>query len=201
MQSHLILASNSKRRHQILDKVGIRHTIRPSNFDEETIPLHLSVEQYSLEVALAKGRVFASTHPDEWILSADTSVYFENTHLNKPKSLDEAHEMLSRLQGKTHLVCSAMALFHQGKVFSAVDITQVFFKPITSDWIRYYHTTIDVLDAAGSYMIDNLSALFIEKIEGTLESVMGLPIHRLENLIENHGGKLCNFTKFSPPLP
>jgi len=75
------------------------------------------------------------------------------------------------------------------------------FKSLNSDWIRYYHSTIDVLDAAGSYMIDGLSSLFIEKIEGTLESVMGLPVHLLENLIEQHGGNLCDFTEFSLSFP
>ncbi len=197
METHLILASNSKRRHEILKKVGIRHTIRPSHFDEDTIPLHLSIEAYSLEIALAKGRVFADHHPEEWILSADTSVYFENQHLNKPQSLDEAHDMLFRLQNNSHIVCTAMALFHQNKVYSVTDFSRVFLRPIRKDWIRYYHTTIDVLDPAGSYMIDNLSSLFLEKIEGTMESIMGLPIHRLETLIEKHGGKLCDFTTYS----
>lgn len=200
MKTHLILASNSKRRHQILEKVGIRHYIRPSNFDEELIPLDLGVDRYSLEIALAKGQVIASKDPKEWVLSADTSVFFENTHLNKPKSLVEAHEMLHLLQGKSHIVCTAMALYHQNKVFSTAHLNKVFFKPISSDWIRYYHTTIDVLDAAGSYMIDSLSSLFIDHIEGTMESVMGLPIHQLDELIQKHGGNLCDFTNYSLSL-
>jgi septum formation protein len=201
MKTHLILASNSKRRHQILEKVGIRHYIRPSNFDEDLIPLNLRVENYSLEVALAKGRVIASQDPEEWVLSADTSVFFENTHLNKPKSLVDAHNMLTQLQGKSHIVCTGMALFHKNKVFSTAHLNKVFFKPISSDWIRYYHTTIDVLDAAGSYMIDSLSSLFIDHIEGTMESIMGLPIHQLDDLIQKHGGNLCDFTNYSLSLP
>jgi septum formation protein len=201
MQKSILLASNSKRRHQILNKVQIRHTINPSYFDEDLVPLSLSVKEYSLEVALRKGESVAKTFPDAWVLSADTSVHFENCHLNKPKSMAEAHQMLFKLQGKEHIVSSAMALFHKNRVFSIAHFNKVFFKPLNSDWIRYYHSTIDVLDAAGSYMIDGLSSLFIEKIEGTLESVMGLPVHLLENLIEKHGGNLCDFTEFSLSLP
>jgi septum formation protein len=200
MKKKIILASNSKRRHEILKKVGIAHSIVPSNFDEELIPLTLSVDTYSLEVAKAKGSIVAKLHPNDFVLSADTSVYFNKMHLNKPKSLDEACQMLMNLQGNQHTVCSAMSLFYKGTCYSAVHKNQVFFKPMNSDWIRYYITTIDVLDAAGSYMIDGLSSLFIEKIEGTKESVQGLAIHLFEDLIKQHGGSLCDFTDFSYPL-
>jgi len=201
MQKTLILASNSKRRKQILEKIGLRHKVVPSHFDEDLIPLTHGVENYSLEVALSKGRLVSEKYNEDWVLSADTSVYFAGGHLNKPKSHKEAEEMLFSLQGKEHIVTSAIALFHKNRVFSAAHFNKVFFKPFNSDWIRYYHSTIDVLDAAGSYMIDGLSSLFIEKIEGTQESVMGLPVHLLEDLIKKHGGQLCDFTDYSLAPP
>ncbi|MBM3195278.1 MAG: septum formation protein Maf [Chlamydiae bacterium] len=201
MQKTLILASNSKRRRQILEKIRLRHRVIPSFFDEDQIPLSHGVENYSLEVALAKGRLIAEKHPKDWVLSADTSVYFKEQHLNKPRSLGEAEQMLFSLQGQDHIVTSAMALFHQNRVFSIAHFNRVFFKSLNSDWIRYYHSTIDVLDAAGSYMIDGLSSLFIEKIEGTQESVMGLPVHLLEDLIKKHGGQLCDFSDYSLQSP
>lgn len=201
MQKTLILASNSKRRKQILEKIYLRHTVIPSNFNEDLIPLSHGVESYSLEVSLAKGRLVAEKYPHDWVLSADTSVYFANQHLNKPRSLKEAEEMLFSLQGNTHIVTSALALFHKNRVFSVAHFNKVFFKSLSSDWIRYYHSTIDVLDAAGSYMIDGLSSLFIEKIEGTQESVMGLPVHLLEDLFKKHGGQLCDFTDSSVVPP
>ncbi len=123
-----------------------------------------------------------SHHNDEIILGSDTVVALNNKIYGKPKDDNDAFCMLKNLSGKTHQVCTGIALIKNGKIFSDVCTTDVTMKNLSDEEILNYIKTKEPQDKAGAYAIQGLASIFIEKINGCYFNVVGLPLNCLYNL-------------------
>jgi len=177
-ESLFILASGSPRRRDLLTKAGYVFKIIPSDAEElhtSDIPL---AELCEINAKI-KADDIAQQNPEGTVLGADTLVYIDQTPLGKPKSKEEAFQTLQLLSGKTHQVCTALAIIPPaGSELVAVtthEITYVTFKHISDETIREYMEKVDVMDKAGSYAIQDHGEMIIESIDGDYENVVGLP--------------------------
>jgi septum formation protein len=128
----------------------------------------------------------AHRHPDEPVLGADTVVEIDRTILGKPGTPDVAEEMLRTLSGREHLVHTAVALVNDGRCHDLIDTAHVRCVNFTEQVISWYVSTGEPLDKAGAYAVQGLGGLLVEKVEGSPNTVVGLPIHRLPELFEAH---------------
>jgi len=180
--SPLVLASASPRRRQLLEMLGIPVEVRPSKVPEERRPGE-APRDYALRLATEKAQAVAG----ELVLAADTIVVLGDELLEKPADEDDAVRMLTRLQGKTHQVITAVALRSEATVFEAVDITQVTFRPAREAMLRAYVRTGEPMDKAGAYGIQGYGAALVEGIDGDFFGVMGLPVRLVLDLLAEAG--------------
>jgi septum formation protein len=182
----LLLASRSPRRRHLLEMLSIPHDVDPVEIDEQPRPGE-EPEAYAVRLAGEKARAGCVAHPDRWVLGADTVVVLDGAIIGKPDSPSDAEEMLLRLAGRRHRVISAVALARNDEVLEAHDETSVWMGSMSRDTARAYVETGEPLDKAGSYGIQGLGAVLVERIEGDYFSVMGLPVRLVAGLIETAG--------------
>ena len=177
---NIILASQSPRRQQLLQDLGIAFSLRSIPVDED-YPATLAPEQVALFLAEKKGKVYQSgLSVDELVVTADTTVVVEDTVLNKPANASEATAMLTQLSGKVHRVITGVCLTAADRVNSFSDTTRVFFRTLLPAEIEYYVTQYAPYDKAGGYAIQEwIGMIGIEKIEGSYFNVVGLPVEKL----------------------
>ncbi len=185
----IILASASPRRREILTKLGFSFEVIVSDADESKIDKNsIPVEIYVQELALIKAMAVAKNLKDKnaLIISADTVVYLDGEILGKPKDEADACEMLSRLSGREHSVFSGVCVMDAKTLKSAcgTEKTKVFFKELTKEKIEDYIGTGEPMDKAGAYAVQGLGALFTEKICGDFFNVIGLPVKKLAEILE-----------------
>lgn len=148
---------------------------------EEAHDESLSCETLTVENARLKALAIARGHPGSVVLGADTLVYLDGMPIGKPRDLADAAGMLRRLSGRTHRVCTGVALIADGgaeeRLFHV--ISEVTFKALSDEIIRDYHSRIQPLDKAGAYAVQDESAMIIESVEGSWSNVKGLPMERL----------------------
>ena len=177
----LILASASPRRSELMRQLGVEFRVVPSSASE-ILTDYLSPGELSQINASLKARVVSKQFPEALVIGMDTLVALNEKVFGKPSSMEEAHEMVSQLQGKTHHVLTGVCLTHweghRQEVFA--DVTEVRFRPLTSDQIRYYHSQVNPLDKAGAYGIQEKGDLLVESISGSYSNVVGLPLERLQ---------------------
>lgn len=160
-----------------------------SNFNETAIKEE-KPEKLVKELAAAKaGEVFSriqDKYEELIVIGGDTIVYFENRILGKPKDEKDAYNTLKSLQGNVNYVYSGLAVVikKDGKTIKESDFTKskVYMKPMTDEEILDYIKTKEPMDKAGSYAVQGIGSKFIEKIEGSYNSVVGLDIEKLEIL-------------------
>jgi septum formation protein len=176
----LILASASPRRSELLRGLGLEFRVVPSDA-LELLRDHLTAQELARINACRKARTVAVRFPDALVLGADTLVYFDAKLFGKPESIGQAHQMLERLQGRTHHVVTAICLLHlrshRRTVFA--ETTDVTFRPLDAAAIRRYLARINPLDKAGAYAIQEEGDWIVEKISGSYSNVVGLPVERL----------------------
>jgi septum formation protein len=191
--SHIILASKSPRRKQLLEQAGLSFSVVPSSFDEKKIPLSKPAD-YVACLAQAKAENVARIHTKEWIIGADTIVVINNTIIGKPVSRADARAMLKRLSGQTHQVYTGYAICNRSKTFFFVDSlkTDVHFKKLTDEEVEWYVHTKEPFDKAGAYAIQGLGAALIKTINGSYTNVVGLPICEVMDILLTH--KIINRT-------
>lgn len=190
----VILASASPRRQEILKRLGIPFITKPANIDE-TIPPGIKIEDAPEYLASRKVNAILRSFPKEqevrWILGADTIVVLRNKIFGKPKSQDEAKNILLALRGNTHKVITGVALYNGEIHFMSTrtSVNKVTFSDMTDKDIDLYLSTSEWYGAAGAYRIQGLASCFITKIEGTESSVMGLPMFELYDMLreQNYG--------------
>ena len=182
----IVLASSSPRRHQLLDMLGIRHTVDPADIDETALPGELP-ESMAARLAREKAIAVAARYPGTWTLGADTVVVLDDQMLGKPGSAGEAEQMLHRLSGREHRVVTAVALVRDGTVKELWDITKVRFRQMRPELIRAYVATGEPMDKAGAYGVQGPGAALVEHIEGDFFGVMGLPLRLVVQLLEAAG--------------
>ncbi len=179
----IVLASKSPRRKELLEILGLSFFVHPSTAEEiynkDALP-HEIVEQ----LALAKAKDVSSNYDDAIIIGTDTIVVYEKSILGKPRDKNDAIKMLKILQGNMHQVYSGLALIDCATNKSIVShrITKVYMYPLTDSQIMSYVNTDEPLDKAGSYGIQGIGSLLIEKIEGDYFNVVGLPLSLLREL-------------------
>ena len=182
----LLLASRSPRRRHLLEMLGIPHEVDPVEIDEQPRPGE-DPGHYAVRLAQEKARAGSAKHPDRWVLGADTVVVLDGAIIGKPESPAHAEEMLLRLAGQRHRVISAIALARGDEVLEACDETSVWMRSMSRDTARAYVETGEPLDKAGSYGIQGLGAVLVERIEGDYFSVMGLPVRLVADLMATAG--------------
>ena len=176
----LILASASPRRVELLRQLSFDFTVVPGDVPE----IHhdqLTARELCQVNAYRKARATAKSFPDALVLAADTLVHLETALFGKPATLEEAYQMLERLQGCTHQVVTGVCLLHLRKHRQAVfaESTAVTFHPLDAVKIRRYLNQVNPLDKAGAYAIQEQGDLIVEKIVGSYTNVVGLPVERL----------------------
>lgn len=182
----IYLASQSPRRRELLEQIGVSYDVLSVNVEEcqqssETATDY--VQRLSLEKALA-GAALVSDRP---VLGADTIVVLGDDVLEKPLSEDHAVAMLLRLSGHTHQVMTAVSLVFQAQQRTCINVTSVTFRVISDAEARRYWLSGEPKDKAGAYGIQGLGAVFVEHIEGSYSSVVGLPLFETSALLADFG--------------
>jgi len=176
----LLLASTSPRRRQILESLNLVFEVVSPGSDEASAHAG-NVEQVTMENAILKARscLVSAKFETDIVIGSDTLVVLDNEVMGKPLDEAEAIQMLTRLSGQWHRVVTGVALVSKkyGEL-KAHDISKIKFKNLTSLEIKNYASTKEPYDKAGSYAIQGLGALFIEKIEGSYTNVMGFPVEK-----------------------
>ncbi len=176
----LVLASASPRRSELLREAGYEFEIIAPDVGEAHDE-SLTCEELTIENARRKALAVARLRPDALIIGADTLVYLDLVPIAKPRDMEDAAAMLRRLGGRTHEVCTgvAMALAGGAELLTFHVVSNVTFKILTEELIRDYHSRIEPLDKAGAYAIQDESAMIIESVQGSWSNVKGLPMERL----------------------
>jgi len=177
----LILASASPRRAEILRSAGIAFNVLSSAVDETPMPSEAPQELVQ-RLALAKAELVAARAVGPAIvIAADTVVVLEGEILGKPRTSEDARQMLEKLSGRTHTVLTGVALIRlpDAERREFVEATQVHFAAISNDEILRYLASGEPFDKAGSYAIQGLAGRYIPRIDGCYFNVVGLPLARL----------------------
>jgi len=175
----LVLASSSPRRPTLLSDAGFQFEIAPPRLAEK-FDVAVTLRELTLWNAIRKGMSVAQTRPDAVVIAADTLVALGNKIIGKPSDLEEAAQILERLSGRTHEVCSAVLIYHQTSGRSAVfhDISRVRFHRLNRAMIKKCLAEVDPLDKAGAYAAQGTGAEIIAKIDGSFTNVVGLPMEK-----------------------
>jgi septum formation protein len=176
-----ILASASMRRAEILRNAGIPFTVMSSAVDETPIPGEPGPDLVR-RLADAKAELVAARAiGPSIVIAADTEVLLEGSVLGKPRTSDDARNMLAKLAGRTHSVVTGVTLIRlpDAERRSFVETTQVHFGPISNEELTRYLATEEPFDKAGSYAVQGRAGRYIPRIEGCYFNVVGLPLARL----------------------
>jgi septum formation protein len=185
----LYLASKSPRRRELLAQLGLVFECIEGSVDESVLDGE-TPQDYVLRLAKAKAvsgqdNLVVPSHIP--ILGSDTSVVIDNQILGKPRDEQEAVAMLARLSGRSHMVYTAVAIKHNRDIKSVCCVTKVFFADMTVRQINSYVSTGEPMDKAGAYGIQGLGGRYIQKIEGSYSSVVGLPLYETGVLLAECG--------------
>ena len=179
----IILGSRSPRRRELLTKLGYDFKVIVSNISEAEEGQ--APEDMVMQNALKKAEQIAQDNPDDLVICADTIVVFEDAVLGKPKSPEHAKAMIELLQNNVHRVLTSVVCIYKNHIEKFTEETKVTVIPMTADQIDEYVNTTEPYDKAGAYAIQGIFAKFVSKIEGDYYNVMGLPICRLYQVIED----------------
>ncbi|MCP4609914.1 MAG: septum formation protein Maf [Planctomycetes bacterium] len=186
-QYSFILASASPRRKQLLTEAGYKFSIVRPNIDESTFATK-NVEpcEYAKRLALTKAKNVAEYHPDCLVIAADTIAYFEGEIIGKPADRTDAERITKKLFSKLHKVITGIAIIRlrDSIEINQSDTTTIYPKKLTEEQIAEHIKGGTWRDKAGAYAIQENGDEFIERIEGSLTNVMGLPMELLERLLK-----------------
>lgn len=182
----VILASASPRRRELLTLIGIKHEVVPADIDESYSAGEEPVA-HAERLAREKASVIANRSPDIVVIGADTIVVIDGQVLGKPSSVEDARRMLRMLSGRKHTVCTAVAVAHNGRLFSSTEQVSVTFRELADEEIDSYIATEEPMDKAGAYGIQGYGATIVSRVEGDYFAVMGLALVRLVSLLRGLG--------------
>ena len=184
----IILASASPRRQSFLSELGLRFTVKPAAIDETPEPGE-PAETFVRRMAAGKAEAISSLKPEAMVIGADTVISFQEEILGKPTDPTDALTILQKLQGQSHIVMTALALYcrKDNLATTVVGTTTVTFGRFSREVLKAYICSGEPMDKAGAYAIQGQGAFLIEKIEGSCSTVTGLPMNELVSLLLNHG--------------
>lgn len=190
----LILASGSPRRADLLREMGISFVIRPAQVEELSAEAAGDITPHDFALANARLKADAAYHDERYhaakdereplpVLGCDTVVALGGAILGKPADLAQARDYLHQLSGHRHTVLSGVALITpEHALHEFVEATYVEFRELSDVTIETYLHKVDVLDKAGAYAIQQHGDMLVSRVEGCVNSVIGLPTHRLATL-------------------
>jgi len=184
----IILASASPRRSELLRQIGVDFEVVPSEVDE-TNDLNLNPEEYAIEISYRKASDISKKIDGKYLIIAADTIVVKNGIMGKPKEENEAFEMLKQLQDTWHEVITGIVVIdtESGRVIRELEKTRVKMKSLSDIEIKCYIKSGEPMDKAGSYGIQGLGALLVEKIEGCYFNVVGLPLNRLSFIMKEFG--------------
>jgi len=186
--ANIFLASQSPRRRELLQQIGVRFELLPVDIDEaqqaDETP-QACVQRLALEKARA-GRAVLPAGRSQPVMGADTLVVCGDAVLGKPADREAALAMLQSLSGTTHQVITAVALAADHEA-SCISTSHVTFRRLTVAECEAYWETGEPRDKAGSYAVQGLAAMFITRLEGSYSGVMGLPLYETVELLKDFG--------------
>ncbi len=184
----IILASASPRRKELLEKIGLRFEVEPSNYEED-MRSELEPHELAKRVSLEKAKAVASKHKNAIVIAADTFIVFGGKILGKPQTELEAKKMLQTINGQSHSVITGFTVIEtdKNKALSRAVETKVYIRRLTLEEIDAYVKSKEPLDKAGGYAIQGLGSVIVEKIEGDYFNVMGLPLSAITESLKEFG--------------
>ena len=190
----IILASKSKVRKHILEKNNITCQVRPSNVDEDLVKQSLLKEKASPEIisknlAELKANKISQTNKDVLVIGADSVIGLGQELISKPKDRKEAFNILKKLNGKKHDLISSVCLSQNGSmIWNYTDIATLTMKSFTDEELKNYLLKIsdEVLYAYNVYQIEGEGRNLFLKIDGDEDTIMGLPIKKIKEYLNNH---------------
>ena len=191
------LASQSPRRSQLLEQLGVRHSVLLPAADEDAEALEavLAGEAPSdyvqrvtrLKLDAAMRRRILRGLPDAPVLCADTTVALGRSILGKPRDAAHAARMLARLSGRSHRVLTAVAVGQGARLVQVLSVSQVRFAPMSAADIETYVASGEPMGKAGAYAVQGLAAAYIVRISGSYSGIMGLPLHETAQALRQFG--------------
>jgi septum formation protein len=180
----LLLASSSPQRRALLTQLGLPYRVEPPDYDEQPLPVAPSelVETH----ALGKARSVERGPADGAVVGVDTAVVIDGDVLGKPDDADHARQMLWRLAGRDHVVCSGLALLHDDLEVAQHESTIVRFRPCSSDEVDAYVRLGEWRGRAGGYAIQGKGAALVESVTGDYANVVGLPVALLVRVLRDN---------------
>jgi septum formation protein len=183
----IILASASPRRRQLLTEAGYKFKVVPSYINESAFPITgVSASEHAKRLALAKAKDIAKKFPNCLVISADTVVDFNGEIIGKPADAKEAEQITRKLFSAPHKVITGVAIvrLNDGTELSETDTTTVYPRKLTAEQISKHIKGGSWQGKAGAYAIKEKGDEFVERIEGSLTNVMGLPMELLQRLLK-----------------
>ena len=182
----IILASSSPRRRELLSMIGLDYRIGTSG-EEEIQPHGMPPAEFVKTLALQKAQPVAQLHPHDCVIGADTVVFLEGDILGKPHTPQVAKAYLTRMQGKSHVVFTGVAVIKEGRTDVRHCETTVTFAPMTEREIDAYVATGEPLDKAGAYGVQGPGGVFVERVDGNYFNVIGMPLPLLYRMLVDAG--------------
>lgn len=178
---NIVLASNSPRRKELLQRMGVNFKVRTLFGIDESYPDSLRGEDIVRYISRNKAQAYRSSMaPNELLITADTIVYVEGEIMGKPKTAEQAKEMLHKLSGKSHQVITGVTIVTADRTEDFGVTSQVKFAEITDEEINFYVDNYLPFDKAGAYGIQEwIGIVAVEEIKGSYFNVVGLPVQRL----------------------
>jgi septum formation protein len=185
----LVLASTSKYRRMLLDRLGLSYSAHAPKVDEDAVPPGAAPDAVALQLAREKAESVAAAAPDAHIIGSDQLVDLDGERLGKPGSSEKAEAQLRRLAGREHRLVTAIALRHpDGRVETSLDTHVIRLRALTDAEVHRYVQRERPLDCAGSYKIESLGISLVESLAGEdFTAVIGLPLISLCKLLRAAG--------------
>lgn len=200
MVNFVYLASQSPRRRQLLEQLGVQYELLLADASEDAEALELVLKNEApaayvkrvtaLKLDAAVARLVRRKLPSAPVLCSDTTVAMGRTIYGKPENAQDAERMLSELAGRTHRVLTAIAVQQGAQRFQAVSTSRVSFEPMTAEKINAYVATGEPMGKAGAYGIQGRVAMHIMRIDGSYSGIMGLPLWETASLLQAAGIKI-----------
>lgn len=180
----LILASGSPRRRELLGSLGLDFDVIVARVDEDGT-LDADPGHLVLANARLKAKWVSERHPERAVLGADTTVCLDGRIFNKPVDLNDARRMLARLSGRTHTVFTGLALVRRDPLMneSLLVASEVRFRHLDGAAIEDYITSVNTLDKAGAYAIQECGERIVQSHTGSLSNIIGLPLDETKALL------------------
>jgi septum formation protein len=186
----LVLASVSPRRRELLGRLGLDVAVVAPDVEERPVPGE-PPPIHALRLAREKARRVAALYPSHPVLGADTVVTLGERILGKPASRGDAAAMLADLAGRTHVVLTALAIRWEEREATHLESARVVIVPFEQPLFEWYVATGEGDDKAGAYAVQGKGAALVERVEGNVQAVMGLPLAPLPALLARVGLELA----------